>query len=291
MKRSTLRKVSDSDKGIVGAPLISSAAIGGKYAKAIQVLIRDMVRDTHARLAAMFAAPGYALDDVKVHRVKDGSPAARARIIMNALRKKYGDRFDDLAKTATARMIKATIKHVDTTAGLSLREMSESFELTDMWSARLREIVAASTEEAAQLIRTIPEQFLAEVQGQAMRAITSGRGMADLTPFLREKYGQNLRKARNVALDQTRKAYSGLAAQRMQDAGVRKFIWKHSHGGHEPRRRHLELDGQVCSYDDPPYIGDMYGKPVYGLPGLLPFCKCFCRPIIEFGESDGKENS
>ena len=258
---------SDS-KGVVGAPLISSAAIGIKYAKAIQELIGLMVRDTHRQLAAMFNAPGYALDDVKVGKVKDGSPSGRSRIIIDRLLDKYKARFDDLAEVATDRMIHQTIKHVDTTAALSLREMSKTFDLPKFWSPRLKEIVAASTQEATQLIKTIPEQFLAQVQGQTMRAITTGRGLADLTPFLAEKYGQNMRKAKNVALDQTRKAYSALASQRMQDAGVKKFVWKHSHGGHDPRKQHQDWDGKVFSYADPP-VDDRFG-PV--LPGQAINC-------------------
>src|SRR5665213_3337404 len=88
-----------SDKGIVGGPLISSAAVGAKYAEAVQAELRQMARETAAELKAMFSAPGYALDDVR--GVQDGSPAARARIILNRLLKKYRVRFDRLAKAAT----------------------------------------------------------------------------------------------------------------------------------------------------------------------------------------------
>lgn len=269
-----------SDKATVGKPLIPSAAIADKYAKAVQVLIREMVRETAAELKAMFSAPGYALDG-KHDDVEDGSPAARSQIILNKLMKKYRGKFDDLATMATDRMIKATLKHVDTTSGLSLRELGAGFELPDFWSSRLREIVAASTKEATQLIKTIPERFLSQVQGETMRSITSGRGMADLTPFLAEKYGQNLRKAKNVALDQTRKAYSNLAAQRMRDAGVQEFEWRHSHGAHDPRKQHQSWSGKIFRYDDPP-VDETFG-PV--LPGQAINCRCFARPVLRFGDT------
>ncbi len=273
-------KRSASDKGIVGSPLIPSAAIGDKYAKAVQALIREMARETAAELKAMFSAPGYALDS-NHDDVEDGSPAGRSQIILNKLMRKYRGKFDDLATMATDRMIKATLKHVDTTSGLSLRELGAGLELPDYWSARLREIVAASTKEAVQLIKTIPERFLSQVQGETMRSITSGRGMADLTPFLAEKYGQNLRKAKNVALDQTRKAYSNLAAQRMQDAGVVEFEWRHSNGGHDPRKQHQGWNGKVFRYDDPP-VDETFG-PV--LPGQAINCRCFARPRLRFGDT------
>lgn len=274
-------KILDSDKGLVGTPLLPSAAVGEKYAEVIQALIRDMARETAQDLKAMFAAPGYAMDAIRLDDVKDGSPAARAKLIINRLLKRYKKQFAGLAQSATDRMIAATIKHVDVTADMSLRAIGESFEIPNFWSDRLREIVAASTQEAAQLIKTIPEQFLAQVQGETMRAITSGRGMADLTPFLAEKYGQNLRKAKNVAIDQTRKAYSNLAAQRMQDAGVQEFIWKHSSGGHDPRKQHQGWSGQVFRYDNPPV--DVKFGPV--LPGIAIGCRCFQRPVLRFGDN------
>ena len=270
-----------SDKAIVGSPLISNGSIADKYAKAVQALIREMARETATELKAMFSAPGYALDGDDLDEVEDGSPAARSQIILNKLMKKYRGKFDDLATMATDRMINATLKHVDTTAGLSLREIGAGFELPDFWSSRLREIVAASTKEATQLIKTIPEKFLSQVQGQTMRSITSGRGMADLTPFLTEKYGQNLRKAKNVALDQTRKAYSNLSAQRMQDAGVEEFEWRHSRGGHDPRKQHEGWSGKIFRYDDPP-VDETFG-PV--LPGRAINCRCFARPVLRFGDT------
>ncbi len=287
MKQSKRRRPSDSRRRIVGGALVPNVAIAEKYASPVQDLIRQMARETHADLAAMFNAPGYAMDDERrrLRDVKDGSPAARARIIINRLMDKYRVRFNDLAASATKRMIRATVKHVDKTAGMSLREMSKDLQVTDFWSPRLTEIVAASTQEAVQLIKTIPERFLAQVQGETMRAITSGRGLADLTPFLQKHYGEATRKAKNVALDQTRKAYGNLAAQRMRDVGIKKFIWKHSHGGHEPRKQHQEWDGKVFRYDDLP-VDDRFG-PV--LPGQAIGCKCFGRPCIDFGDDDDGE--
>jgi SPP1 gp7 family putative phage head morphogenesis protein len=110
--------------------------------------------------------------------------------------------------------------------------------------------------------------------------------MQDLIPFLDAKYGQNIRHARNVAHDQTRKAFTNISTARLKAAGVKKFEWRHSHGGRTPRKLHEELNGKVFSYDDPPYIGDMYGQKVYGLPSQMPNCRCFAKPIIDFGDEE-----
>jgi len=197
---------------------------------------------------------------------------------------KWEPLFNKWSKRATNRMIKQVERNSAATLGMSLKDVSEEMTISraGLMTPDIQEIMKASTEEAANLIKTIPQKYLAEVQGQVMRSITSGEGLKDLVPYLNTKYKQNIRKARSVAQDQTRKAYNNLNAERMKKLGVKKFIWIHSGGGKEPRELHKRLNGKECSYDDPPYIGDMYGKPVYGLPGEMINCRCTQKPLINF---------
>ena len=102
---------------------------------------------------------------------------------------------------------------------------------TSFSDARLEEVIKASTQEAANLIKSIPVNYINEVQGQVMRSITTGQGLKDLVPYLTKKYHGNVRKAKNVALDQTRKAYQSINTSRLKSLGVKKFIWVHSGGG------------------------------------------------------------
>ncbi|WP_321905136.1 phage head morphogenesis protein [Paraburkholderia tropica] len=261
-----------------GGALISSAAIAEQYQKSIVALIQRMCAEAERDLKAMFNDPGYAMDAV------DGNPVSRSRIIINHLKRKYGAYFTKLAKSATDRMIKQTVRHSTVTLGMSLRELGAELELSPKFleSGRLREIVMASTQEAAQLIKTIPDNYLSQVQGQVMRSITTGSGMETLMPFMREKYGQNVRKARSVANDQTRKAYSSISNARLQAAGVKKFEWCHSHGGKTPRKQHLDWNGKIFRFDQPP-VDDAFGAV---LPGIAINCRCFARPILDFGDED-----
>ncbi len=277
------RKPSASAKNkLVSGSLISSAGIAEEYAKGTEALIRRMALEVKKELEAMFNHPGYALD-----AVENGNPASRARILINQILQKYKPVFGKWAKQATDRMISRALKHSERSLEMSLKEISKDFALSpDLMSERLKEVVTASTNEAAQLIKTIPEQYLSEVQGAVMRSITSGTGLKTLVPFLNEKYGQNIRKARNVALDQTRKAFNNINATRLQSAGVKKFEWRHSAGGKHPRKLHQELSGKIFSFDDPPYIGDMYGSAVHGLPGTLPNCRCFMKIVLSFTEEE-----
>lgn len=96
------------------------------------------------------------------------------------------------------------------------------------------------------------------------------------------KLWMDIRHARNVAMDQTRKVYSNVNAARMQALGVKKFEWVHTGGSQHPRKDHQELSGKVFSLDDLPVIGVMYGNEVRGKPGDLPYCRCTMRPIVSF---------
>lgn len=270
-----------ASKPFVGGGLISSAAIADDYATPILTLFRKMADETRRELRRMFEDPGYALDAV------DGNPASRARIILNRLADKYEPLFRKWAKKATDKMLARNLRHAEQQIGESLKEASKFIEIkSDLMNDRLREITVAASNEASGLIKMIPQQYLQEVGGAVARSISTGNGMQDLIPFLDAKYGQNIRHARNVAHDQTRKAFTNISTARLKAAGVKKFEWRHSHGGRSPRKLHEELNGKVFSYDDPPYIGDMYGQRIHGLPATLPNCRCFPKPVIDFGDDE-----
>ena len=253
-----------------------NASIAADYSKPTINLIELMSRDVERQLKKLFNENhfGYAMD---------ASISSQARILLNYLLAKWSKRFNEIAKSSTDRMIERTIRNSAVTLGLSLRDASEDFKIdTSFRNAQINDVIKASTQEAANLIKLIPQKYLAEVQGQVMRSITTGKGMEDLVPFLTKKYNGNIRHARNVALDQTRKAYQSINTSRLKTLGVKKFIWIHSGGGKEPRLDHIKMSGNEYSFADPPVIGVMYGEEVRGLPGDLPNCRCICKPVINF---------
>lgn len=270
-----------------GGALIPAVSIGREYEKPILTLIRRLSDDIRREMRRVFAESQHhgAMDDDKGAGAAEvgGNVASQARIALNALLDKYAPLFNRVAKKATKRMIGRTLRNSSATLGMSLRQISEGLTLkTDLMNDRILEIASASTTEAVNLIKLIPQKYLAEVQGQVMRSIVSGGGLQELQPFLIEKYGQNIRHARNVAMDQTRKAYTGINAGRMKALGVKQFEWLHTGGSNEPRKLHVEMNGNIYNLDDPPFIGVMYGQDVYGLPGTLPNCRCRMRPIVNF---------
>lgn len=182
---------------------------------------------------------------------------------------------DALAKgvsDATARQLGESLK--DVSGGVTLK--------TDVVSGRVGEVVKAGVKENVSLIKSIPVDYFQKIEGDVMRSITTGLGMADLIPAI-EAHGHSTRKrAELIARDQTSKATTAINRTRMQGLGIKQFEWLHSGGGKEPRKLHQELDGQIFDLDKPPVIDARTGER--GLPGQLINCRCRMVPVVTFGE-------
>lgn len=278
-----------------GSVLNPNAAVQQEYTAGVLALIRRMCDETKKELNAVFAAAAHdAMDEEddkggSETRQREGAipghanVSSQARIAMNRLADKYEPLFSKWAKKATKRMMDRTLKGSAVSLNMSIKDMSADVTLKSMtMSPKLLDIVTASTNEAVSLIKLIPTKYLGNVQGAVMRSIVSGNGLQDLQPYLTKQYQGNVRHARNVALDQTRKAYSGMTAARMEAVGITEYEWIHSSGSKEPRALHIAMSGNIYKLSDPPVIDEATGER--GIPGQAIFCRCKMRPIVKFSD-------
>lgn len=266
-----------------GTPLVIAGQIASQYNETLQKHIDAMTREVLRVVEDLFST--FASDGESW--AMDASLASQARILSNAMRDKFAKLFSSIAQPTAERMTTRAKKDSGLKLGQSLREMSGMLTLkTNVFNDQLRDVLTASVAESVSLIKRIPEKYLDDVQGAVMRSIQSGNGLADLKPQL-EKYGVQVKNwAKNVSLDQTRKAYNSINATRMQALGVKKFEWVHSGGSNHPREYHRDvLDGKIFSFDDLPYL-DGPKKGERGIPGQAPYCRCTMRPIFDFSDED-----
>jgi SPP1 gp7 family putative phage head morphogenesis protein len=270
--------VNNTRKGIIkGQPLNPSAAIEQRYYVALQVLIDRMVADTEHELQKLFKT-GHAEEFF----AQDASISSQARILTNALIKKYCDLFASLSKPMAERFADESDKSSDIAVKSSIRQLSDEMTLStkSITSGPLADILNATITENVGLIKSIPAQYLNGVQGAVMRSITTGNGMQDLVPYLQKHKGITLRRARMISMDQSRKAFAGLSKARMEKIGVVSYIWRHTSGSRHPRKLHIEMSGSTFRYDDPPVIDDRTGER--GIPGQAINCACRMQPILNF---------
>lgn len=238
-----------------------------------------MQATTVKRLDALYSSPLAAEAGLYA---EDASFSAQAARLMSELSKRFQILFSDRAGGITAAWIKGIDRQSVVGLGQSLKQASGGVTLkTDFITGQVADVLRASVKSNVALIKSIPEKYFLEVEDAVMRSIQSGRGMADLKPFLEKRYGITSRRAEFIARDQTAKANTALNRARMQKLGMRKFKWLHSGGSAEPRPLHKnELNGNIYDLDNPPVIDERTGER--GFPGQLPNCKCRMAPVLQF---------
>ena len=290
-------------KPVKGAPLRPNAATLARFNRGWMALIDQMTRETTKELTALFKrSDSAALDSLEVRVLRDVGFGCRispvtvamdatlgdeAQSIIDRLLGKFTVLFDRAATGLVSVMTADTLRDSATGLQRSLKDISG--QVTLPMTDQLREVVDASAQEAAGLIKRVPVDYLPAVQGDVMRSITTGNGLADLEPALAKQNVKVKNWASNVAKDQTRKVYANINKVRMQQVGIKKFMWLHSGGSNKPRKYHMDrapggLNGGIFSFDDPPVIDERTGER--GIPGQLPYCGCTASPIIEFSDEE-----
>lgn len=208
--------------------------------------------------------------------------AGAARLLRN-LSKRFTALFTERAGGLAEALAKGVSDSTARQLGESLKDVSGGVTLkTNVVSGAVKEVMSAGVRENVSLIKSIPAEYFQKIEGDVMRSITTGRGMADLVPDIL-KHGQSTKKrAELIARDQTSKATTAINRARMQGLGIKQFEWLHSGGGKEPRPLHEQMSGQIFDLDNPPVIDERTGER--GLPGQLINCRCRMVPVVSFGE-------
>lgn len=255
-----------------GDPLKYPAPAAMRYQKSLDELVRAMRADYQREILKLWRQSDM---DVTV----DANIGSQMRILFSYLGEKWSKRFAARAKEITDRMIRSVDRHSKAALNESLKKISGglTIKVPDM-PGTMQEALKATIAENVSLITSISSQYQERVEGIVYRSIQQGgRGAADIYDDLIKVGGMSERRAHNIATDQTRKATTAFNAERAKSVGIKKGIWRHSSGSAEPRKMHLELDGQEFDLDKPPVI-DPDGTR--GLPGYLPNCRCFWTPVI-----------
>lgn len=263
-----------------GEVLSYNASQGAKYVAALTGLVAKMMATTKREVLRLFET-----DAAAAHFAMDATIASAARILTNELAARFNALFAERAKGLATTMVDGADRASKAALHSSLQKLSGGLSLkTSIRSPALENIYKASVVENVGLIKSIAGEYQEKVQGAVMRSITTGNGLQDLVPALEQYEGQTNRRAKNIALDQTRKAYNSINKGRMQALGVDSFMWHHSGGGAHPREDHIAMDGQVYQFDNLPVIDQKTGER--GIPGQAINCRCTMSPVFSFNRED-----
>lgn len=297
MKNNIKRSAKAPTNVIKGKPLNFNVGIQRWYVKELLKLVDDLTKEVYEELKPLYKDLKYQIEftaDAGVKRernttAQDESISSQSRIKINSLRDLFEKKFKDRGKTFAERMVRKTNRYANTTFWAMMNDMLKGNEEVKQTGGFLlkgslitpekEEVMKALIYENTSLITNIQTHYFEQITGAVMRSITSGLGVGHIEEELNKYRGMTKRRARNIALDQTRKAYNSINLRNMQDAGVRKFEWLHSGGSQRPRKYHMELDGQIFDLDKGAPNEDGTG---YIYPGQEPYCHCRMAAVIEF---------
>lgn len=261
-----------------GKTLKYNAAVQERYVKELVSLVKQMTQQSEREVLRLFKT-----ETAEQFFTTDANITAQAKMTTNRLTKKFDQLFRMKSKGLAETMVNQTEKASSTNLHSSLKQLSGGLSLgTRVFTGEMNTVMNAVIAENVGLITSIAQEYLKNVQGAVMRSITIGNGLQDLIPFFEKQEGITIRRARNIALDQTRKAYNTISAEKMKKIGVTEYEWIHSGGGQHPREDHIAMNGKIFSLTDPDKMAIIDKDGTRGKPADAPNCKCTMRPIIKF---------
>lgn len=252
-------------------PIHANAGIEAAYRRKLISLIEEM----HASLNYWLKA-AYRADPPEL--TQDESPAAAMRAAMRRLSRRWLKRFDVASKELADYFATAVSERSD--AALKSILKKGGFAIEFRMTRAQNDVVQAIVNENVSLIKSIPQQYLTQVDGLVMRSVQAGRDLGQLTKDLQEQFGVTKRRAALISRDQNSKATAALTRARQIETGITEAIWMHSGGGRHPRPSHVKAGRDKQRYDvRDGWLDPEVGKKIF--PGELINCRCVSKPVLK----------
>lgn len=145
------------------------------------------------------------------------------------------------------------------------RQYGERYARSEPW---MQGLMRAWELENLKLIRSIPEQYIDQLQGVVTRAISEGLSVTAVKDAVRATYDQPLNRAELIAVDQVGKLNARITRYRQEAIGIKGYIWRGVLDDRE-RRAHVLREKQRFLWSKPPYDGH---------PGEAIRCRCWAAP-------------
>lgn len=145
---------------------------------------------------------------------------------------------------------------------------------------QLQDYLKAAAFQNAQLIKSIPAQYLEQVQNIVMGNMRQGMRPSYIEAALVKQFGVTERRAKLIARDQTSKIQGEMSRLRQVNSGLEYFKWitsqdervRHSHAA--VAKRDVGYGEGVFKWSDLPVVD---GVPTF--PGQPINCRCIARPV------------
>ncbi|MFT0547484.1 phage minor head protein [Allopusillimonas ginsengisoli] len=238
------------------------------YNQILQRVVNSVKKDIDDQIvpAITAAAPEY---------VQDRWGMSIQQIIDQLLSKWTSPGFQKLADRLASGFVRTTLSGID-------REQKRSFGIDVLQnSPKIRASMQAAAIQNANLIKSIPEQYLKNVSNSVLANMRTGLLPREVAKQLESEYGITQRRAKFIARDQTAKVNGELTKQRQIDAGYQFFKWQTSHD-ERVRHSHDEIAKADVGFGVGVYRWDGLPTNEHGQkiqPGSDFQCRCYGKPV------------
>lgn len=264
MKKKLKKKATKQYKTL--APIHTSIKLESEYTKRLNVIVKSLHVDVIAYTASLAAnkalKSSYKLSAFSAFAVKKIAEIAPKINVF------CGDFINSINVDCTKKLNNA---FAELELGITLNPI--------IYKEQVADILETSVIKNANLIKTIPQQYLNQVSQDFSDVITGNMSSGALEKKIEERYGLSKKRAKMIVSDQTAKIYADITRTRALELGLNKFQWLHTSGSIKPRPIHLELNNQVFEWDKPPITND---KNERHLPASEINCKCIAKIVIDF---------
>lgn len=276
----------NSRKPVTVRPIHASAAVHDWYFAQLHYAVQGMQAEISRHVLAAYGSlepQTMAADWASVASWPDSlinfdAPANPSILLRAALRKWGGlwvSRFDKLSLDLSQAFARKSFTLTQTQMRAALKEagFTVKFAPTPGSRAAYQAVVA----EQVNLIKSIPAQYLKDVESKVWGSVMKGGDMHALATDLRKTYGVTRDRAAFIARDQNNRAKAIIEKTRREELGITEAYWQHSAGGKVPRATHVAASGKRYRLSEG-FYDSAVGK--YVMPGELPNCRCTSRAII-----------
>lgn len=271
----------------------ANRGIEAKYRKQLQKMIADMHGSLEYWITAAYrknppvlaAVVEQAQDaNIKTQRTRAISerrdqwqakygPSAKMKKIIDELAARWIARFDEWAPKIAEAYLQDMFNATDRAMKAAMKDAGWTVEFK--MTPAMRDAFSASLDANVGLIRSIPGQYLQQVEGVVMRSYATGRDLATMVADLKQLYPAASHRAELIARDQSNKANAVVNRARQMELGITEAIWMHSHAGKNPREDHVAANGKRYNIADGCKISGEYVQPGHEIN-----CRCTSRPIL-----------
>lgn len=267
-------------------PVLPAFGAGRIYNAELQKLVRAISRDINTKLVPLIRdlAPQFVADAM----VKDAWPEEITRAFITLSQKWSTPQFlkaaNDTAKVYVDRLNQNNRRKFQRQMkGVGIDAFGQSPEVEN--------ILAASIADNTRLIKSIPEQYLTNVESVVFSNMRAGLRPSAIVNQLSDQFGVTKNRAKLIARDQTSKANGELSKQRQIDTGFEFFKWQTAEDVRvrDPHaklaKRDIGFGPGVYRWDNPPKNDK--GVPI--IPGQEIQCRCISIPQTPKNVAEAKK--